>query len=1033
MRKLLISLTILILVLGFFSFIPIQIVNASGEKWLIGWGYRKSHVVNAAAGAGTDYQVKVGIRYNATSSVIEPESKSEDKGVNGANAWDSQERHFVVDRIVDLGSGGGGSPNALMWSTDGGANYATRWTPPENEYLFGRFIHIDSRDYIFVCTEDANGQNRKVYRSINGGASFSVVTGLNNVRPWNMVEDSNGHLYTGNYGLLNEAPAVYKSTNGGANWASISDSGWAGSGSWNTHVHNVRIDPQTGWLYVSIGDVGSTTQRGLWRSKLKDGSDWVRKYSTETVLGVVCKGSYVYESTDQSGTNGRVLRFQDDGTGNIQTFTTVLDIGTDRVSYYMNIDPQGAILVSFLNEINSASSFIYMSRNGTTWTKVLEVTGKKEFTRGTWVFRDDCDLMIGRGVASSSRRIYFDVNCQFVIDEKCRSDFGDIRFTDDDGETELSYWMERKVDKDYAIFWVKVADDLSSQAQTIYVYYGNAQATATSNAQNTWFAYFDAETSLPASLTARIAGSGTVTVSGGTIVIASTSQAADIAFIKNTNPLANHSLVLRWKVSAYTWGLHYFATNNWTGTDAQAGDDCHTNFAGNDNLDWHDENNILAEITTWSADNYLWVKIEKRGTTVEWFTSTDGISWTSVILSDGVHADLDYVEIGDMLTNYWGSRTVTIDVLRMSKFVSPEPSHGAWGSEETRECIMIDNSFVSDTRSDVGSFQTVGFHAKWNNNGSNVVGGNIYVNGTEYLTNSTGWINVCVYSSKVGKEKWIVAGVNCGGVTTYIQAAQSPSIVWDQIKIIDGGVTKESAMQGETATIWFKALYEYDNSAFNDTNGVLYVNGSAMVWSTTNSRWEHNDVATSIGIRVFMISGVYDRSYNLIVINDKIGPQTINIWSSPFSVISNSTISELVLNSGSKILSFTVSGPSGTIGCTIVTIANTLVEDISQLEVYLDGTQINYAVTSTDYSWLIHFTYQHSTHEIVMSLGSSQAKPLMTTPFEITIISGIALVLFLISACAILVYLNKSRSTRKKLIPEDNLRSTYQIFSLRYR
>ena len=40
--------------------------------------------------------------------------------------------------------------------------------------------------------------------------------------------------------------------------------------------------------------------------------------------------------------------------------------------------------------------------------------------------------------------------------EKCRSDFGDIRFTDSDGVTELSYWMEEKVDGDYAVFWVKV-------------------------------------------------------------------------------------------------------------------------------------------------------------------------------------------------------------------------------------------------------------------------------------------------------------------------------------------------------------------------------------------------------------------------------------------------------------------------------------------------------------------------------------------------------------------------------------------------
>ncbi|MDH7607713.1 MAG: DUF2341 domain-containing protein, partial [Candidatus Bathyarchaeota archaeon] len=67
------------------------------------------------------------------------------------------------------------------------------------------------------------------------------------------------------------------------------------------------------------------------------------------------------------------------------------------------------------------------------------------------------------------------------LNGKCRTDFGDVRFTDDDGVTELDYWMEDKVDSDYAIFWVEVKDDLSSQAQTIYVYYGKADATSVSD------------------------------------------------------------------------------------------------------------------------------------------------------------------------------------------------------------------------------------------------------------------------------------------------------------------------------------------------------------------------------------------------------------------------------------------------------------------------------------------------------------------------------------------------------------------------
>jgi len=42
------------------------------------------------------------------------------------------------------------------------------------------------------------------------------------------------------------------------------------------------------------------------------------------------------------------------------------------------------------------------------------------------------------------------------LNGKCRSDFLDVRFTKKDGETLLDYWLERKVDGDYAVFWVDV-------------------------------------------------------------------------------------------------------------------------------------------------------------------------------------------------------------------------------------------------------------------------------------------------------------------------------------------------------------------------------------------------------------------------------------------------------------------------------------------------------------------------------------------------------------------------------------------------
>lgn len=69
-----------------------------------------------------------------------------------------------------------------------------------------------------------------------------------------------------------------------------------------------------------------------------------------------------------------------------------------------------------------------------------------------------------------------DVMGKVYCNSHCKTDFGDIRFTDDDGSTLLDCWMEEKVNSNYAIFWVEVADSLESSNVTIYIYYGNSNA-----------------------------------------------------------------------------------------------------------------------------------------------------------------------------------------------------------------------------------------------------------------------------------------------------------------------------------------------------------------------------------------------------------------------------------------------------------------------------------------------------------------------------------------------------------------------------
>ena len=87
-----------------------------------------------------------------------------------------------------------------------------------------------------------------------------------------------------------------------------------------------------------------------------------------------------------------------------------------------------------------------------------------------------------------------------------------------------------------------------------------------------------------------------------------------------------------------------------------------------------------------------------------------------------------------------------------------------------------------------------------------------------------------------------------------------------------------------------------------------------------------------------------------------------------FSVESNSTISELAFNTKNWKLSFVATGPNGTRGYVKVTVAKSLVADIADIRVFLDGRQFNFSIVSLDDSWLLTFNYVHSTHQVEMDL-----------------------------------------------------------------
>ena len=91
-------------------------------------------------------------------------------------------------------------------------------------------------------------------------------------------------------------------------------------------------------------------------------------------------------------------------------------------------------------------------------------------------------------------------------------------------------------------------------------------------------------------------------------------------------------------------------------------------------------------------------------------------------------------------------------------------------------------------------------------------------------------------------------------------------------------------------------------------------------------------------------------------------------------VESNSSLSSLTFNSTSKEISFSVSGESGTTGYAQFLVLKTLM-DGADLQVFLDGKQLQCNITAEGTSQSLYFQYQHSTHNVPSNAQQLQMQP----------------------------------------------------------
>lgn len=243
-----------------------------------------------------------------------------------------------------------------------------------------------------------------------------------------------------------------------------------------------------------------------------------------------------------------------------------------------------------------------------------------------------------------------------------------------------------------------------------------------------------------------------------------------------------------------------------------------------------------------------------------------------------------------------GSGAITDDKLFIPLYGDDDNSY-LFCFEDAEEGVVV-WPYVTDRRCDVESAQTIYFQAIWTQNGSAVEGGTIFINGTAYVTNSSGWISFNKAFSNVTAMSWVVTAVNCNGISKYFQMAPIASIVWDRIIVSEGGVSPQVVDVGNWVTVWFKVAYEYDNGNFY---GSVFVNGSEAQYSDVNKRWELSYKATTLGTITFEVTSVHDTRYGLKTVNNVAGAQQVTV-KAPFSWLVVGVV--LILGMASAIVGY---------------------------------------------------------------------------------------------------------------------------------
>jgi len=253
------------------------------------------------------------------------------------------------------------------------------------------------------------------------------------------------------------------------------------------------------------------------------------------------------------------------------------------------------------------------------------------------------------------------------LDGSCKNDFGDVRFTADDGVTELPYWMEEKVDGDYAIFWVKIPNiPASPDIASIYVYFGNPEAVYEGSGSEV-FEFFD-------DFEDGVLNTNKWTVLAGTwdekVGYLETAAGDTVHIIRSTYSGDNYAIETRVRPVSGTYRTGGAASR------IQDVDNYYRHYL-KDAADQIELRKILA------GDDYTLETAAKTISTNVWYRVTGTVYGTTLRLTvNGTAISATDESFASGYAGLYGHGTMDYDFFAVRKYVEPEPSHGTWYAAE---------------------------------------------------------------------------------------------------------------------------------------------------------------------------------------------------------------------------------------------------------------------------------------------------------------------------------------------------------------